>query len=280
MTSSVAQLLSTPVEEVAGKEVPVLDKDFSLAEILKAVEKAKIDRAFLTEGNSIRGVLTFRDILDKIATVRTKQAYIGGLHGSSFMNEPVKYVEVGREVSHALETMANGMFTSVPVVGAGGVVEGGITRFELARLVKDLEISQDTSVRDVMRTFLVSVNLQTRILHVRQLLYEYDISVIPVMDEGRFVGVVGLDELMAIIKSFYNLARGEPKRHTPLKYVIVADAIRMRPPVVTPDASLAEAAEKMLEKRYRAVVVVDSEKPVGFTSGLELANFLLTKKSS
>ncbi|BAN90837.1 CBS domain-containing protein [Aeropyrum camini] len=278
MARGVSQLLSSPVEEAAGKEVPVLDKDFSLAEILKAIEKAKVDRAFLTEGNAIRGVLTFRDVLDKIATVRTKQAYIGGLHGSSFMNEPVKYVQAGEELSRALEIMANGMFTSIPVVDSQGSVEGGITRFELAKLVKDLEVSQDASVRDVMRTFLVSVNLQTRILHVRQLLYEYDISVIPVMDEGRFIGVVGLDELLAVIKSFYNLARGEPRRHTPLKYVIVADAIRMRPPVVTPDASLAEAAEKMLEKRYRAVIVVDNEKPVGFISGIELVNFLLARK--
>ncbi|MCE4616119.1 MAG: CBS domain-containing protein [Aeropyrum sp.] len=276
----VASRLGEPIESFASNEVPVIDKDYSLAEVLKSMEKAKIDRAFLTEEGRLRGVVTYRDILDKLATVRTRRAYIGGLHGSNFMNEPVKAVSPGDPFSRALETMASGMFTSVPVTGGSGEVIASLTRYDVARVVRDEAAAADAQVKDYMKTFLISASLRTRILHVRQLIYEYDVSVVPVLDEGRFVGVVGLDEILNVFMAFYSLQRGEPKRHTPLKYVVAADAIRMRPPVVTPDSSMAEAADKMISHRYRAIIVVDGDKPVGYISGLELSGFLLTQGRS
>jgi CBS domain-containing protein len=57
--------------------------------------------------------------------------------------------------------------------------------------------------------------------------------------------------------------------------VVVSDALRLRPPTVDPDASVSEAADKLLSYRYRAVVVVDNGKPVGYITGVELASLLL-----
>ncbi len=275
---TIASLLEKPSRELASNRVPSLDKDYSLAEVLHAMEKAKTDRAVLTEGGEPRGIVTLRDVIFKLGTVRTKQAYIGGLHASNFMSEPLAYVEASNALKKALELMVDRNFTSVPVIEDGRLA-GVITRRELAEAVADEPEASDIRAVDVMRSFLVSVDLQARILHVRQLLAQYDLSVVPVMHEGRFVGVVGVDEIAEVFIAYYDLARGEPKRHTPLKYVVVADAVRMRPPRVEPDSSLAEAALKMAETGYRAVIVVDDEKPVGFISGVEIANALLSRGS-
>lgn len=273
---SLRSIANMKASEAGSPSVPSLDKDYSLAEILKSIEKAKTDRAFLTEDGKARGVLTFRDVLDKIATARTKQASIGGLHGSSFMNEPVKHVSPKDKLETALRLMVDGLFTSVPVVD-DGVIEAAITRYELASIIRDTPYASDVQAKDIMKTFLVSASLQTRILHIRQLIYEYDVSLVPIIEEGRFSGVVGLDELLNVIMAFYSLQKGEPKRHTPLKYVVAADAVRLRPPTLPPDASVADAADQIVRTRYRAVVIVDRDKPVGYISGLELAGFLLTR---
>jgi CBS domain-containing protein len=273
---SIAKLLETPAGEVAGRAVPALDKDFSLAEALERIERAKTDRAVLTADGRPQGMMTLRDVIFKLATARTKQAYIGGLHASNFMSEPLVSVGPSTTLREALEKMDMGGFTSVPVVTEDSL-EGVITRVELAKLVAEEPEASDVPVRDVMRSFIVSVDLQARVLHVRQLLADYDLSVVPVVDEGRFLGVVGVDEIARVFIAYYELARGEPKRHTPLKYVVVADAVKLRPPRVDPDASLAEAADKMASSRYRVVVVVDGDKPVGFVSGLEIARALLAR---
>ncbi|MCE4603094.1 MAG: CBS domain-containing protein [Desulfurococcales archaeon] len=253
---------------------PHIDKDYSLSEVLKQMDKAKTDRVMLTEDGVLRGIVTLRDILFKLGTVRTKQVSPSALHASSFMSEPV--VSVGEEdtLLKAVSEMDKGGFTSIPVTREGEPV-GMITRYELARLIAESPRASDISVRDVMRTPKVSVGLQARILHVRQLIQQHDMSVIPVVEDGRMAGVIGVDELATVFIKYYELARGEPKRITPLKYVVVADAIRLRPPRVGPESSLAEAADLMARTRYRAVVVVDQDKPVGIVTGLELARAIL-----
>ncbi len=273
---TLASLLEKPSGDVAGSRVPSLDKDYSLAEALRVMERAGVDRAVLTEDGSPRGIMTLRDVIFKLGTVRTKRAYIGGLHASSFMSEPLVTVAPGDPLRSALEAMEKGGFTSVPVVEGGSLV-GVVTRSELAGLVAEEPEASDIKVLDVMRSFIVSVSLQDRILHVRQLLASYDLSVVPVVEEGKFVGVVGVDEVAEVFLAYYNLARGEPKRLTSLKYVVAADAVRLRPPKVEPDASLAEAAYKMVESGYRAVIVVDGDRPVGFISGLEIAQAILAR---
>lgn len=267
-------LVSGRALEVASREFPSIDKDYSLAAALEAAEKHETDRVVATEKGKIRGIVTLRDLIFKLGTMRTGRAYIGGLHVSSFMSEPVEYVSADASLGEALRKMSSGGFTSVPIVENGEPV-ALIQRWDLARAVSELPEAVDTPVHRVMRSFLVTVNLQARIFHVRQLLNEYDLSVVPVLDEGRFIGVIGVDEIAKVFIDFYETSRGEPKRITPLKYVIVADAVKLRPPLVSPDDSLAEAAAKMLEKRYRATIVLDGDKPVGFVSGLELARFLL-----
>ena len=260
--------------EIMGKSSPILDKDLSLSAVIESIEKKKTDRAILVESKKLRGIMTIRDVIFKLGTVRTKQATPSGMHASSFMSEPVSSVGPEEPIIQALRIMDELGVTSVPVV-EDGVPLGIISRWELASVLRDLPAAADVGVRDVMKTFPVSVNLSTRILHVRQLLFQHGISTVPVIEEGRLLGVIGVDEIFYIFIKYYELARGEPKRLTPLKFVIVSDAIKLRPPTVTPDASLAEAADKMLSYRYRTVIVVDGEIPVGYISGLELARAIL-----
>lgn len=261
------------IAETMTTEYPVLDKDYSLAAALDEMEKYKTDRIILTEKGEIRGILTLRDVIFKLGTVRTKQTTPSALHASSFMSTPVFTLEKNETLLRAAKEMTSRGITSIPVVEDGKPV-GLLSRWELARLISEAKASSDISVRTVMKTPPVSVGLQTKILHARQLIHQHDLSVIPVVEDGRFVGVIGVDEIALIFIKYYELSRGEPKRITPLKYLVVADAIKLRPPSVDPDAPLSEAASKMLEHRYRAVVVLDNERPVGVITGLELARVL------
>ncbi len=266
------------VSRIHTQDFPYIDKDYSLAEALHLMDKKKTDRVVLSESGVARGILTLRDVIFKLGTIRTKQAAPSALHASSFMSEPLRVVKESDTLLKAATIMVEGGFTSVPVVGDEGVARGIISRWELAKVLRESPEAADLSVREFMRTPPVSVSLQTRILHVRQLIQQYDLSVIPVMDEGVLVGVIGVDEIARVFIKYYELARGEPKRITPLKYIVVADAIKLRPPKVDPESSLAEAADSMIKNRYRAVIIEDRGKPVGIITGYELAIALSQKR--
>lgn len=261
------------LEDVMSWDFPVLDKDYSLAAVLDEMEKYKTDRIILTEKGELRGILTLRDVIFKLGTVRTKQTTPSALHASSFMSSTVIALDRGDTLLRAVKEMTTRAITSIPVVEEGKPL-GLVSRWELAELIRDSKEGAGVTVRTAMRTPPVSVGLQTKILHARQLIFQHDLSVLPVMEDGRFVGVIGVDEIALLFIKYYELARGEPKRITPLKYTVVADAVRLRPPKTEPDASLAEAADKMLKHRYRAVLIVDNDKPVGIITGLELARIL------
>ncbi len=269
------EALLRQVSEVMDREPPTVDKDVSLSHAIEVAEKAKTDRVILTEGGKLRGILTFRNVIFKLGTVRTKSTTPSALHASSFASEPVVHVSPSDPVLRSLRSMADGGFTSTPVASGEGAVEGLVSRWEVASLAADTPRAADVSVREFMRTPPATAGLQTRLLHIRQLILQHDLSVIPVMDEGRFVGVVGVDEIARIFFKYYELARGEPKRITPLKFLVAADAITLRPPTLTPDASLAEAATLIAKRRYRAVIVVDADKPVGVITGTEIIRALL-----
>ncbi len=269
------ELALRKASEIMSDSAPIMDKDYSLSAVLEKMDKYKTDRAILTEDKLVRGILTLRDVIFKLGTVRTRQATPSGMHASSFMNEPVMYVREDEPLLQALKHMDSLKATSVPVVDPSGRPVGIISRWELAHLLVDNPRAVDTSVRDIMRSFPVSTRLDARILNARQLLLQHNLSVVPVTEEGELLGIIGVDEIFEIFIKYYELSRGEPKRLTPLKYVTVASAIRLRPPKVTPDSSVAEAADKMLSHRYRAVIVVDNGVPVGHVTGLELANFIL-----
>ncbi len=272
---SMEEAVLKKASEVMDPKPPVVDKDVSLSHALEVASKAKTDRVILTEEGSIRGILTLRNVIFKLGTVRTKSTVPSALHASSFASEPVATVAPEDPLLKALRAMAEGGFTSTPVATGDGGVVGLISRWELARLVAEAPAAGEVSVRDYMRTPPVTATLQTRILHIRQLILQHDLSVVPVTEEGRFVGVVGIDEIANVFLKYYELSRGEPKRITPLKFLVAADAITLRPPRLTPDASLAEAAAKMAGERYRAVVVIDADKPVGLITGIELVKALL-----
>ncbi|MCE4617395.1 MAG: CBS domain-containing protein [Desulfurococcales archaeon] len=260
------------VEDVAH-DVPVLSKDVRLAEVIRDMEKARTDRVVLTtHDKSIAGILTKSDILVKIATERTRQSEPLSWTSSGFMTTPVHSIESSAPLSEAVKLMEKHGFTSVLVHADKPRL---VDRFSLAEVL----FNDPTPVLAVSRTPPETFSLNTRILHARQVIFEHGISIVPVLDEeGKFIGVIGIDEVLELLLIYYESLRKSPRHLTEIRSLVVADAIRMRPPTVSTDATLGDAARSMIETRYRGVVVVDDNGfPAGVITGRELVSYIRSK---
>ena len=126
-----------------------------------------------------------------------------------------------------------------------------------------------TSVRDVMVRAVVTMppqlSLQTA---VDEFFVAYGYGGFPVVEDGRVVGLVAVEEVQAIPQGMWS-------------WRTVRDVMRPVTPdlFIPPDASMMQALERMVRTGYDRLVVIDAEHPVGLVTRSAVAQFLQLHKA-
>jgi CBS-domain-containing membrane protein len=139
-------------------------------------------------------------------------------------------------------------------------------------------------VRDVMTWEVVSVDEETSFKEIAALLAEYQVSALPVLDEGgRVVGIVSEADLL--LKEEFpkgplqdRLFERRRRRETRIKAAGDTAVELMTAPAITvgPDASIAEAATLLHCHRIKRMPVVDPAGPLlGIVSRADLLKVFL-----
>jgi CBS domain-containing protein len=153
---------------------------------------------------------------------------------------------------------------------------------------------------DVMNRALVCASPDQDLLEVEGVLLERRISGLPVVQQGRLVGVISASDV-ARVQVLMNSLDGQvndrldwpmqadgfqhsdaPDFHgfrEMIGRLKVSDAMRDQVVVCEPQAPLAEVANKMLGERIHRVIVVEGEKPVGIITSLDLVRVLADQLS-
>jgi acetoin utilization protein AcuB len=113
------------------------------------------------------------------------------------------------------------------------------------------------TVRRYMSSEPMVVTSKHTLVEAHQVMREKGIRHLPVVDEGRLVGVVSQRDLYLL----------ETLRGVDAERELVEEAMTDEPFTVAPDAALEEVVERMIAQRRGSAVVVDGEAVVGiFTS--------------
>ena len=150
------------------------------------------------------------------------------------------------------------------------------------------------SARDVMQTYLISVNPETPLLEVHRLFVDEEINGAPVVDEtGRLLGVISsVDLLRAVeeehdaasagsshVREFLELSGPDWQEESDdfknrLAERTVADAMTRGGITVTPKTPISEVAATLRKHRIHRVFVVDGEQLCGVISTFDLVALL------
>ncbi len=148
---------------------------------------------------------------------------------------------------------------------------------------------------DVMSRALVLARPEQDLLEVEGVLFERRISGLPVVEDGKLIGVVSAGDV-ARVQVFMNSLDGqvddnqewssqadgfqhaEPPAFHGFREMIakfkVRDAMNDQVLTCAPGTPLASVAEQMLAERVHRVIVVEQGKPVGIVSSLDLVKVL------
>lgn len=115
-----------------------------------------------------------------------------------------------------------------------------------------------TLVRDWMAQELITVRPETKIIEAYQLMIYDRIRRLPVVVCDQLVGIVTLSDLYQV-KPFYILGEGEEERTLcqKLEQMTVEEVMAPDPITIAENATIGEAAQKMLENKISGLPVVD-----------------------
>lgn len=134
-------------------------------------------------------------------------------------------------------------------------------------------------VKDVMTRNVVTVEEDTPLKDVAELLLEHDISGVPVLYDGRVVGVVSETDIL------YKERGPGGERHGAIAWLLepphadvqqklaartAGEAMTSPPVTIRPSRPLAQAAEMMLEQSVNRLPVVENGRLVGVVTRSDL----------
>ena len=126
-----------------------------------------------------------------------------------------------------------------------------------------------TRVRDWMSRDPATVGPNDSLERVVELLRRRDIRSVPVLEDGRLIGIV-TDRDVRQVAPGYPLLRDEQEIHRYMKHLTVTAAMTADPMTIAPEARLTEAAKVLETYRISSLPVVDGAALVGVLTVTDL----------
>jgi CBS domain-containing protein len=117
-----------------------------------------------------------------------------------------------------------------------------------------------TNIRDIMSKDLKTVDLRNNVFDVAMLMKNHDIGFVPVVDNGKLIGVVTDRDL--VIRGFAN-----KKTDASTIEEVMTKGNRS----ISPDMSIEDAADQMANQKVRRLTVVENGNLVGVVALADLA---------
>ncbi len=246
------------VVEVMRKDFVTIDADEPLIKAASLFPETGVDVLVVLSGGKVLGVLTERTLLrPKVNLVQTK---------CRSFTVPSPRITPDDPVTRAARLMRENNLKAAPVVNEDGEPVGLVSVMDL--VVSVPEVFARLRVRDVMTGDPITVNADDSIGKAIALMRDEGISRLPVVQDGRLVGILTLHDV--IVKVLGLRVRATLGEIAGEKVYSLGNRVKelMHSPVVTArsDEPLVEAVKRMAHHDISCLVVVDGERIVGILS--------------
>jgi len=256
------------VKDVMTKDIITVDKDVNLKHVLDLMKKHEITKIPVLEEKKLVGMITDNIIAYKLGSIRKKGVNTSRLHASSVTDKNIECVHPETDVEKILEKVGEPGPTMLCVTENTNLL-GVITKADLLPLVKSKR-----HVREIANKKIMSVASDDRVIHARRIMVDENIARLPVLKDGRLVGIISDNEIafaLANIKRSFPLGR---QKHQ-LEELLVQDVMKTPAIWAQPDISACEAASIMLKNNLGALPLIENEKIVGIVSRTDLLKTIL-----
>lgn len=115
------------------------------------------------------------------------------------MNTPIIAASSQATAHEVALYMLLGGFSGVPIAEAGGTLVGIVTELDLIRALRAGMLLESTSVSEIMTREVITVDVSTSAEEIMEILDSAHILRVPVMKNGKLVGIVSRPDLLRAI---------------------------------------------------------------------------------
>ena len=256
-------------KDLMSREVASVDKDERLESVLETMRKRRVSKVVVLEKGHLAGVVTMGDIADELGAIKNRGVPASHLHASSAMRRQVPTCAPETEGAAVLKTMIDEDAALLPVVHDREVV-GVVTMSDALRFVDGGAGAR--TIEQVMTSKLQVVQPSDRVIHARRLMIDHHVERLPVLDDGKLVGILGESDVAMGLARFKSDVRDQ---HQPsaLQRFLVEDIYQHQVVTAPPDMGVKEAAIRMRDNDVGSLPVVRGDRLVGIVTRSDLVPF-------
>lgn len=133
-------------------------------------------------------------------------------------------------------------------------------------------------VQDFMTPNPVVITPKTSLIDAYTVMCDNEIRRLPVVEQGELVGIITMSD---ILRSVPNLSEDETDTATRLLLVTltVVDLMTSEPVTISPDDTIQEAAELMLENQVSGIPVLQGDQVVGIITESDIFKLVVNSWS-
>jgi CBS domain-containing protein len=224
----VKDIMSTPV---------TIDKSERITQALDVMEKHDLRRLLVTTDGKLGGTITMRQIARVLGTRQRLSLPASSLHVASATTDSVIKADPDMKVEDAVFLLQK---TSVLVVMDGEKILGWVRPKDMLKAIRMTGIAADA-----MRTPLTATP-SDRLIHVRRVMLDRDVGRLPVMENGKLVGIISERDLAKSLRAFKELVPSN-QQEARIKNLLVSDVMSRDVKSIFVDTPLEEARKRMLD---------------------------------
>ena len=259
------------IKNLMSEDIITIDKDQNLSDALKLLRKHNVSRLPVTNNKQLVGIISERDIADKLGSSKYESMPASRLHISSVMVKDVFTVPQTMQLDEVARLMLENGIGSVPVMEDDEMV-GIVSKADFVTLAVGIAFDK-IAVKEIMTKGLIAVSPTERLVHARRQMKDNHIGRLPVVDEDVLEGMVTSKDLM---RAFIDFRKKVPEKYqkSQIKEVLVEDVMSSNPTFATKEATISEVAKIMIETGYNGLPVVEDNKVVGIITQTDILRLI------
>ena len=259
------------IKNLMSENIITVDKDQNLTDALKLFRKHNVSRLPVTNNKELVGIISERDIANKLGSSKYESMPASRLHVSSVMVKDVITVPQSMRLGEVAKIMLDKGIGSVPVMDDDKMV-GIVSKADFVTLAVGIAFDKIT-VKEIMSKNLISVSPTERIIHARRQMIEEHVGRLPVVDEGELVGMITSKDLM---RAFIEFRKSVPEKYqkSQIKDLLVEDIMSKNPTFVSKDLSITEVSNIIMETGFNGLPVVEDGEVVGIITQTDILRLI------
>jgi CBS domain-containing protein len=259
------------IKNLMSEDLITIDKDQNLSDALKLLRKHNVSRLPVTNNKELVGIISERDIANKLGSSKYESMPASRLHISSVMVKDVFTVPETMQLGEVAKLMLDNGIGSVPVMCEDKMV-GIVSKADFVTLAVGIAFDKIT-VKEIMTKDLIVVSPTERLVHARRQMMEGHVGRLPVVDDDRLVGMLTSKDLM---RAFIDFRKHVPEKYqkSQIKEVLIEDIMSSNPIFTSKDATISEVAKIMIETGYNGLPVVEGNEVVGIITQTDILRLI------